>query len=222
MKSVRNRSSSIVEYGLNASAFWYNYDNIQVVRFESGTAAVYNGAAAHIYGADVDMEVAITRGLTFNTGLEVLHDRFTSFPCADHFAGGANISAPACSDSGLPELPYQVSASGNRLPYTPDVSATIGMNYQAPLFGGDGNIAVDDAYNSGFFPEPDNNLRQPAYTVLNASVQWSSTSDHYFVRLWGRNLADKRYTEQLSSSAQQFSEALAPPRTYGITLGTTF
>lgn len=207
---------------LNASGFYYNYDNIQVVRFESGTAAVYNGATARVFGTDVDLDVAVTRGLTVNAGVEFLRDYFRAFPCADHFVGGAAVSSPACTDSLLPSLPYLASAAGNRLPYTPTISATFGLNYQSPLFEGVGDFSVEDAYNSGYFPEPDNHLRQPSYSVVNASAKWTAPKDRYFVRLWGKNLADKRYTLQLSSSAEQFSEALAPPRTYGITVGTTF
>jgi iron complex outermembrane receptor protein len=207
---------------LNASGFYYNYNNIQVVQFEGGSATVYNGASARIFGSDIDLEVAVTRGLTLNAGVEVLRDYFTSFPCAEHFAGGANVSSPACTDSTVPSLPYQQSAAGNKLPYTPTVSATIGLDYRLPLFNGVGDFSIDDAFNSGYFPEPDNNLRQPAYSVLNGSIKWSAANDRYFVRLWGKNLANKLYTLQLSSSAQQFSEAYAPPRTYGVTVGSNF
>ena len=207
---------------LNASAFAYNYDNIQVVRFEEGTAIVYNGASAKVFGADVDLSVAVTHGLTVSAGLEALRDYFTSFPCANYFAGGPNVSSPACTTSAAPTLPYLRSAAGNRLPYAPTISGNVGLDYTMPLFHGMGDFSLNDAVTGGYFPEPDNNLRQAGFNILNLAVKWSAPNDRYSVRLWTNNVTDKRYTLQLSSSSDEYAETLGPPRTYGITIGTQF
>ncbi len=207
---------------LNASGFYYNYKNIQVVRYDAGVSDVYNGASAEIYGLDLDVDAAVTRQLTISGGLEVVRDFFVSFPCALYYVGGANTSSAACSSSAAPSLPYQRSASGNELPDTPTFTASVTVDYTLPVFSGNADFDINDSINGGYYAEPDNNLRQAPYNVVNASVRWSPTNDAYFVRLWTKNLSDARYTVQLASSAFQFNYALAAPRTFGLTVGAKF
>lgn len=206
---------------LNASGFYYSYDNLQVVKYENGVSDVFNGASAEIYGLDIDLDWAVTQKLTISGGLEAVHDSFTSFPCAE-FYDRAAVGSPACTTSTAATLPYDQSAAGNKLPFTPTLSASLSLNYATPLFGGKADFNANDSYNSGFYSEPDNFLRQSAYNLLNASVRWSTSDDRYFVRVWTKNLSDERYVVQLSSSAVQLNYALAPPRTFGATIGAKF
>ena len=207
---------------LNASGFYYKYDNIQVSRFINGVPDIYNGARAKIYGIDVDAVVVATQDLTFTAGLEALHDSFTSFPCADHFLGAPMVSSPACTLSSTPSLPYQVSAKGNRLPDTPSFSGDLSVDYKHDLLGGVAHYNLTDSYNSGFYFEPDNHLRQNRFNLLNSSVLWVAPNDSYSLRLYVKNLTDERYLTEAASSALGFAEALAAPRTYGFVAGVKF
>jgi iron complex outermembrane recepter protein len=85
---------------LNASAFYYDYRNIQVTRFsETGGTLLYNGAGAQVYGIDMDAEAKITDRFSLSAVFEGLHTDFTSFP-------NAVISTPVahgrlCADARL-------------------------------------------------------------------------------------------------------------------------
>jgi outer membrane receptor protein involved in Fe transport len=209
---------------VNAAAFYYKYDNIQVSRFVEGTPVIYNGASARLYGADLDMDAAVTDSFTINAGVEALHAYFSSFPCADFFAGGPQPSSPACTANPAPELPYDRSAKGNALPDAPDFTSSLTFDYHLRVFGGVSHLSVTDAYNSGYFYEPNNGntVRQGAFNLVNSSASWTTEDERYLIRLWVRNLADKRYSIELASAATGVAESWAPPRTYGVTVGVKF
>ena len=206
---------------INTAAFYYDYSNIQVSRFMAGVPSVYNGAGAKIYGADIDLDVAASEHLLISGGLEALHSEFKSFPCADYFVGGPNLSSPACPSVG-PTLPYLRSAVGNRLPMTPNFSASLTIDYHRPLWGGTGAVAVTDSYTGSFFWEPNNTLKQPAYHLLNATMSWTSPDQRRVIRLWAKNINDVRYSTEVASAPTGVAQAYAPPRTYGFTLGLKY
>jgi iron complex outermembrane receptor protein len=69
-----------------------------------------------------------------------------------------------------------------------------------------------------FYLEPDNVLRQSAYTRLNSSMAWQPSNHHCAVTLWGRNLTNQAvisYGGTLVSGLR--TVGYEPPRTYGIT-----
>ena len=209
---------------VNASGFYYNYSNIQVNRFINGTPDIYNGASAEIYGLDLDVDAAVSNNLTLSAGVEALHDEFTSFPCADFFAGGPGLSSAACTSANpiTPTLPYDTSAKGNQLPDTPHLTTSFTADYRHPVLSGEGELNVTDAFNSGYYPDPNNEVRQGGFNVLNASLRWTPADQRYFVRLWSKNLTDTRYSLELEAASTGDAESYAAPRTYGFTVGAKF
>jgi iron complex outermembrane receptor protein len=195
---------------LNTAFFFYNYQNIQVSRFVNGSPEVYNGGRAHLYGLDVDATVRVTQGLTISAGLELEHDRFTDFPNADFFLNCAHPYPTVCS----------LSANGKQLPQTPAASGTINIDYRIAVVNSELHFNVNEAANSGYYYEPNNEFKQSAYGLLNGSIGW--TYSHYSVTLWGKNLTDVIYATAVNPAPTAISAAYAAPRTYGITLGAKF
>ncbi|WP_203291390.1 TonB-dependent receptor [Maricaulis parjimensis] len=78
---------------------------------------------------------------------------------------------------------------------TPDVTASLTATYTRPM--GDGDLAVLNTLShrgdSSQFEFPFPLLDQPAYTLWNASVVWTSSDDRWEFGLHGRNLTDKEY-----------------------------
>ena len=66
---------------LNAAAFYYDYQNVQVARYTTNTV-IYNGARAHLYGLDLDFESRVSDRLSLTGGIAYLHSRFVEFPNA--------------------------------------------------------------------------------------------------------------------------------------------
>ena len=194
---------------LNASAFDYQYKNIQVEEVETAAIAIINGAGARVYGLDLDGELRVTDRIGFKTGLEYLHARFTSFPDAPTGTPGGGIPV------------FSSSATGHQLPVSPDATLYFDANYRVPLAVGALDLNAIYAYNSGFYPEPDNVIRQPAYSQVNASARWKNGG--YSVALWGKNLTNVAViNEGVTFQGGNEIAGYAPPRTYGITFGYVF
>ena len=195
---------------VNAAAFYYDYSNLQVAKFTGHLTSYYNGAAARIYGLDTDFEARATPNLTFSGGLTLLNDRFTTFPNAI-FA----FQVPGGLDNEI------LSAAGNRLPQTADFTATVNGDYHVPTnFGGTG-VNLSYSYNSGYFSQPDNILRQPSYSTLAASVRFE-LKNGIALSLWGRNLTNAKIAQTLAAGGFNSIVSYAPPLTYGATVSAKF
>jgi iron complex outermembrane receptor protein len=84
------------------------------------------------------------------------------------------------------------------------------------------NYNLNALITSRYYYAPDNELSQPGYGLLNASILWTSAHDGYSVRLWGNNLSDKIYTLGVNQAPGATAASYAAPRTYGITFGIKF
>lgn len=197
-------------FTVNTAFFYYNYQNVQVSRFVNGSPELYNGGRAHLYGLDADATLRIVQGLTISAGLELEHDRFVDFPGADFFLNCAHPYPTVCS----------ASANGNELPQTPSASGTVNVDYRVAFIEGELHFNINEAANSGYYYEPNNEFRQSAYGLLNASIGW--TRGNYSVTIWGKNLTDVIYATAVNPAPTAISATYAAPRTYGFTLGAKF
>lgn len=196
---------------LNVSGFYYNYDNLQVVAITNGLYQIYNSSGAHIYGLDGDLQVRATHDLSLTAGVSVLHDRYKMF-------NNALITTP----NGFGNTVTIGSATGNRLQNTPDATFNVGAVYDKELSFGDITAAANYYYNSGFYTDPDNRLKQKHYNTLDASLTWTTLNKTYSIKLWGKNLTDAHYAQQLGESDVGDNNIAAAPRTYGVTAGLHF
>ena len=195
---------------IDAAAFYYDYTNIQVSKFIGQQTSYYNGAAARVYGIDADFEARLTQNLSLSGGLTLLHDRFTSFP-------NAVISTQVLTGIVI----TTGSAEGNRLPATPDFSSTVTGNYHVPL--GFAQLALDASYtyNAGYFTQPDNILRQPAYNLVSVGAGLNFHNG-LSARAWVRNLLDTKVYNTLQAGSFDSVVSYQAPRTYGITVTAKF
>ncbi len=197
-------------FRLNAAAFYYDYKNLQVLKATGTVTTVYNGAAATVYGLDLDFVARLSSNFTLSGGLTLLHDRFTDFPAATiatQVPGGVVTSVG--------------SAKGNRLPQTADFSGTVTADYHVPTSFGVVGANVTYSYNDGYYTQPDNILHQPSYDVLATTVR-IDFSNGLGVRLWGRNLTNSKIAQNLSASAFNSLVTWAAPRTFGATVSYDF
>lgn len=216
---------------LNLSAFYMDYKDIQLRTPVAGLFAINNAAKARVKGVDVDFEAAISEPLTLRGGFEVLDAKYRSFPkglytfpnpiSADNLP--ANCQAPAAYNSqvgGNTQLTCDLS--GNRMIRSPKFTANFGFNYRLELSGGSTiALAANDAYNSGYYFDADNRLKQDAYHDVSASLTWTSAKGTHDVQLWVKNLADETiFTTATGGVSDTYSPGL--PRTYGVKLGVHF
>jgi iron complex outermembrane receptor protein len=202
---------------LNGAAFYYLYKNVQTTIYPNGSAATVNAPSAHVYGLDLDSEFAVTSQLNFTAGLEALHATYASFPA--YF-----VSTPlsAAEGGGTVYASTPSSVTGNHLPRTPAVTATIAADYTQPLPFGKLVGNVTESYDSGWFAEPDNRLKQPAYNVVNLSMALSNKNDTLVLQLYCKNLLNETYAVYEASQTNGDFVQYAPPLTVGFTLTKKF
>lgn len=197
----------------NASFFHYDYKDIQLNKIVVGGQTLLNAAAAKVDGLDFDFKAVPVTHLTVGVGTSVLfkheYSKFLNAPGEVHNAAGSNSSIT------IPD------ASGNTMIQSPDATANFNIGYEIPLPRGILEANGVYAYNSGFFWEPDNRLKQKAYGLLSAQLAWSLPETHYKVRLWGKNLTGEQYAAYVNTSIED-ELAAAPPRTYGVSFDAKF
>lgn len=193
---------------INGAAYYYDYQDLQISSYVNGTVQFSNAAAAEIYGVDLEVTAKPFDALTLTSGFAYTHARFKSFPTAQTstpLPTGGNLISPG-------------DASGNKVPYTPDWTFSIGADYRAQLPTGSLQFNVNYYHNDGFFGEPENRLRQKAYDLLNGSIRWNLDADERVsLLLWGRNLTNQVYATQTIAQAQLDLYVPAPGRTFGAT-----
>lgn len=196
---------------LNASVFYYDFKNIQLSSFTPSGQTLRNAAAADIYGADVDLEVAPVSQLRLTLSGEWLHARYTSFPDAPGarpLPGGGNVVTAT-------------DASGNDMVRAPRVSANAGIHYSIPVATGAVDLSANYSYTAKVYHEADNYLYQSALSLVGADVSWSPDTK-FKVSLWGQNLTNRTYYSLISANPLASLAAVGEPRTFGVSVEQKF
>jgi iron complex outermembrane receptor protein len=204
---------------VNLAGFHYKYSNIQITQVVTGGTELLNAAAATLYGVDADVDAKVNSYFKLQGSLEWLHGRYTNFPDAPSYA--PNVSPVTGLPVGANSL-LTIDASGNTTVHSPTMTAYVAGDYTVPLALGRMELNASLSYNSGYYWDPDNRLKQPSYTLLGAFVKWTPNQGNWDLRIWGNNLTNKEYYAYESAFSLGDVASPAAPRTYGITAGYHF
>lgn len=190
---------------LNLAGFYYDYHNQQFISVDPATAAakLINIPESRIYGAEAELTWEANDTLTVRTGIGLLNSKVER-----GVISGINIA-------------------GKDLPTAPSFSMTGGIDLK--LMDNDSGKLVlsgSGSYASSQFFEILNveRLKQRSYALFNAHLDWTSADGRWNASLWGRNLGQKFYTTagiDLSGFGFDYKQ-WGTPRTYGMTVGTSF
>ena len=202
---------------INTAAFYNKYQDIQVETF-TNVSFFQNGAAAHTYGLDLDVQAKPAPNFIVTGGIEWVEAKFTSFPGANFYtvlpSGGAT--------------PYLADAAGKYLPNAPIVTGDLSLDYIREYAGGQLDLNLTDSYSGRYFQEPDNHLSQPAYDLVNAALGWTAPGGRLAFKFWTKNVFNKAIIGQMSTNGfggtnVDFNADYSfPPRTYGISARYAF
>ena len=219
---------------INAAAFHYDYDDLQVAVLYPDRSVVENAARARIQGLDFELSVRPNRQFSFDLSFEYLDDEFTDFTTLDpvlqaQFVEGllaAGLIDPAqVLQGGGGALPIPPSdLSGNGLPRAPDFSAAASLQYTFDL-GGSGSLIArgEYQYSDDVAFDAFERFVQPSYGLFHAQLRWTSAQGRVFVAAYGRNLGNEEY--RLSQFFVNYTGSLAvwaPPAEVGLQLGFDF
>ena len=193
----------------NASVFYYDYTNLQVVQYVNGIATTTNAGQATIKGLELEILARPLERLTLTSTLAYLDARYDVY-----FDAGTSLS-------------------GNRLPNTPKWNVTLGAEYRASLgTRGDLLFRTDLAVRDKAFFKPSND---PLYageriTLINGRVAFQPNRKNWEIALYGRNLTNERYAsyKAVGTDVSGVSNPSLPltvygePRQYGVQLRYSF
>jgi len=197
----------------NVAAYYYDQKNLQVNQIVQGVLYVYNASGAKSYGVDADLQARVTDNFTVTAGASYIHDRYKKFTNAFEL-----FPLPTGGNS----FDQNGDATGNRLQNTPDATINVGGTYDIPTTIGKFTLAANYYHNSGYYADPQNRVQQKAYDLIDASLTWYSSDDHFMIRLWSKNLTNQFYVQQTNPLNVGDNYVAAPPRTFGLTGGFKF
>ncbi len=227
--SVANRKVRI-----NASAFHYDYDDLQVAVLYPDRSVVENAATARIRGLDFEFSARPNPRFAFDLSLELLDDEFVEFTSLDPVlqaqfveqllaAGLIDPSQVLLGGGGALPIPPS-DLSGNGLPRAPDLSATASLSYTFDL-GSSGSLTArgEYQYTDDVAFDAFERFVQPSYSLLHAQLRWTSGQGRLFLAAYARNLGDQEY--RLSQFFVSYTGSLAvwaPPAEVGLQFGIDF
>jgi len=195
---------------LEASAFWYDYKDLQTQTFTSVGAVslikLGNVDKATVKGLEAQATWLPMRGLTLTAGVGLLDTELGSFQTAG------------------PTGPILV-AKGNKLPNAPDATFNGQARYEWTV-GEDWTAAVQGAahYSSKVFKEALNTpyLSADSYWLFDARASVASPAGWEFA-VWGKNLSDEKYVTQATDNGIGMGyRVFNAPRTYGVSVTKRF
>jgi len=212
----------------NAAAFLYDFTDLQQGRSvpagTSGFTLVYeNAAAAEIKGVEAEFSWLATERLRFDGSVTYLDAVFDDYVTTDPFD-------TVFQQLGVipPDVDLSQQLAGNSMVQSPESSWALGATLDLMLTDGGWSVSTtvaashkDKVYFSQFNHDA---LSQDSVTVVNANVMFSGPDRRWIVNAWGKNLADETIymgTFILNSSRTN-AGFLAPPRTWGVTVGYNF
>jgi len=204
---------------VNSSIFLYDIKNPQVQLYENSTNVTSNAGGARVKGAEIEMQAVVAGGLNARFSATFLDSKYTSYGTigANGVVIGGAPSGPQNLNPPYGALPLKsVDATGNYTPQAPKITLSTGIDYAVSTAVGGFIFNMNYYYNSGFYWEPDNFLRQNRYGLLDARIKYQPT-DRLAFAVWGKNLTDERYASQALTQAGPagYPYIAAPPLTYG-------
>jgi iron complex outermembrane receptor protein len=181
---------------LNASVFYYDYQDMQTLVPGVLVTAFTNAEDAEIIGLDLDILAVPTDGLILGFGLGLLDTELGAIGVVP--AGNESPNAAEVQATGL--IRYEFEVGSNML-----AGIQGNFKYTDDMFR--------DAFNDRFnFTE--------SYTTVDARIWIAGNDGRWEAALWAKNLTDEEYTEQAFNFVDLTGLAnhlLGAPQTYGVT-----
>lgn len=194
---------------LNATAFYTDYEDLQIVRFgpvagsEFGTFVTANLGTADIKGFEFDFLWNMTDNFSLSGNYAFLD---------------TEVNGLVIETAGGP-----VDVSGKDLRQAPDNSYNIAARYQQPTNHGTYDFRLEFSHMDRQSTDYLNDLtRIDAHDLLDARIAWTSPSENLEVALWGKNLAEEDYISHSYVIGPGVIGVWGAPRTYGLTATWSF
>ena len=203
---------------VNAALYYYDYDDLQITRAggESDTIVTENAASAEVTGIDVDVTWQVSEALTLVASGNLLNARYEDYIGS----GKVFLEMPWGPGPGATDV-TGLDYGGEDMLRAPNLSAFLEARYEIRLTSALVPVSISwsykDNYDFDFIISPETALlRQDSYSLLNARVGFEPTTSRWSLAIWGRNLTDEEYFDDVVIAGPTgLRGSFGPPRTYG-------
>lgn len=196
---------------LNAAAFYYDYADKQLLtKIPSIFGSIFtlaNVPESDVHGVEFDLQMQPMEGLFVSLGGSYLDTEVKDFT--------------GYTQTGL----TAVDLSGSEFPFTPSVQFTAIVDYERPVsdkligfIGGDISYSGSSQTDYASKEAPLNSVFElDSYTVVGLRIGVRSTDETWSASLWGRNVTDEFYANNILKSTDSIIRFNGMPATYGAT-----
>ena len=225
---------------LNAAAFYMDYKDKQIRGrlldpIFGGLETLVNIPKSRIYGAEADISIRAAEGLTLSGSVTYLNSKIKESPAAPY-----NYNVLGVEDD----------FAGDDLPFTPEWSGSVNLDYRhelanggAPFFGVSASARTKSDSQPGarrldylagcqldtsdvpvcFLPDGVSNpFALKGWTTVDARLGYEAPDEAWKVMFWGKNIFNTYYWTNVISSADSAARFAGMPATYGVTFGFNF
>ncbi|EPR08403.1 TonB-denpendent receptor [Sphingobium indicum IP26] len=195
---------------LNLAAFHTDYDRLQVSQVLGNGLALTNAGRARIQGVEGEVFLQLSPALRIEGNAAILDA---------HYARFDNCGVPASVGGG------SMDCAGNDLVLAPHFSGYGAVSYEVPVAFGTIFARADMDHRSTVYFEPTNSdgFKSGPRTLVN--LRLGLRRGKWDIAAWVRNLTDeiyKTYADDRSGLGVFRTAAYGAPRTYGVSLSSTF
>ena len=192
---------------MNVAAFVYDYEDYQARLFQETSTQVLNAPGADIQGAEIEINWLATERLRIDGSISYLDTDFSSFETQNPMR---------------PEL-GTVNLDGNSLLRSPELQATLVVDYDIPMESGlltlSGEWAFMDEQYFTIFNDPE--ALEPSRNMVNLRVRFEPSSENLenlSFTAFVQNARDEEYANGyiLAAFTGAVNNTFGPPRTWGI------
>ena len=193
----------------NAAIFDSSYDDMQIQFSDPGLNGAPNTSnlgESSIRGFEAELNILATDNLRLDFALGWLDAELDSVI-------GGSLATGADNTRGT-------LTTANELPYAPEIQFSAGLNHSFDLSSGAYiSTRIDWVYSDDQFYTIENSPRnaQDSYSLINARVTYTDSSEDWEISLGARNLADEEYStigRTQSDSGSSFASVGRPREVY--------
>ena len=198
----------------NVAAYYTDWTDIQInapndLNNPNSASITKNLGNAEIYGIELAASVFLTDNLTVDATFSHTEGEYSDGTTDFRFARGSAFGfGPPCDDV---ICPINGDISGNKIERTTPTQASGGIQYDGDFGSNEFFARVDASWQASFFGDSANLSVIPERFLVNAAAG-ITFNETLSVRLWARNLLDKKYV----------SNAFAVLLPFGNTYGTFY
>lgn len=221
----------------NLAAYHYKLGGAQLNKTIAGgptgyTTIFQNAASTSADGVELELAARLARGVRMSGAVSYTDATFDNYLTLDplnpaNIAGGTPYNATTNPDPTAFGAPGggNIQLAGNRVRNTPDWAWNVHGEYDLPfslLNDGYLTFLADVSGKSRvYFSEYERQIESAkGYTMVDASLQFTSGNDHLRVQLWAKNLTgtDRASSTFALATGRLLGVTYLQPRTYGLTV----